>query len=290
MWLEQCQKGKLLSEISTFGIGGPAKWFFEAKTLEDLQLAIAETHVHDVPFIIVGKGSNTLFDDRGFDGLVILNKIAFCDQKEEIVHVGAGYNFSLLGVQTARRGWAGLEFASGIPATVGGAIFMNAGANGKETCESLETVSFVDENGNLRLFAKNELMFSYRFSSFQKMKGAIASATFRLEKHEDARKKQLDIVDYRMRTQPYKDKSAGCVFRNPKEHSAGALIERSGLKGLKVGGAEVSVLHANFLINKDKATARDVLELARLVKEKVFAATGIELEMELRYQDYDFSC
>jgi len=286
MWLEQCSKGKLLSELSTFGIGGPAKWFFEAKSLEDLQIALNETHKHAVPYIIVGKGSNTLFDDRGFDGLVILNKIAYCEHNEEIVRVGAGYNFSLLGVQTARKGWSGLEFASGIPATVGGAIFMNAGANGKETCESLEDVTYVDETGELKIYSKSKLTFSYRFSSFQKMKGAIAGATFRLQKSDTARKTQLDIVDYRMRTQPYGDKSAGCVFRNPQGNSAGALIDRCGLKGLKVGGAEVSSLHANFLINKEKASAQDVLDLAHLVKKKVFEATGIELEMEIRYQKY----
>jgi UDP-N-acetylmuramate dehydrogenase len=286
MWLEQCQKGKLLSEISTFGVGGPAKWFFEARTLEDLQSALKEVNQQKVPYILVGKGSNTLFDDRGFDGLVILNKIAYFEHNEDIIHVGAGYNFSLLGVQTARKGWSGLEFASGIPATVGGAIYMNAGANGKETCESLENVTYVNEEGIVCTYLKSELSFSYRFSSFQKMKGAIAGATFRLTKSETARKTQLDIVDYRMRTQPYGDKSAGCVFRNPQGSSAGALIDRCGLKGLKVGGAEVSTLHANFLINKNGATASDILELARLVKEKVFETTGIELEMEIRYQKF----
>lgn len=282
MWLQQCQQGKLLSELSTFGIGGPARWFFEAKSVEDLQKALSEAYAQKIPYLIVGKGSNSLFDDGGFDGLVILNKISFCEQKEEVVHVGAGYSFALLGVQTARKGWSGLEFASGIPASVGGAVFMNAGANGQETCDSLSEVTFVDEQGNVRIWSKSELEFSNRFSSFQIMKGAIASATFRLIKDEGARKKQLEMIDYRTRTQPYGEKSAGCVFRNPAGKSAGALIDQCGLKGLKVGGAEVSCMHANFLINKEGATAEDVRELARLVKEKVFASTGIELEMEIR--------
>lgn len=168
---------------------------------------------------------------------------------------------------------------------------MNAGANGKETCETLQTVTYVDTAGNIKVYSKNELEFSYRYSSFQKMKGAIASAIFQLQKNENARKQQLDIVEYRMRTQPYKDQSAGCMFRNPpncdKGASAGALIEKCGLKGMKIGDAEVSTLHANFIVNKNRAKARDVLELASLVKQKVFEATGIELEMEVRYQKYE---
>jgi UDP-N-acetylmuramate dehydrogenase len=282
MWLNRCTKNKPLSELSTFGIGGPAKWFIEVKTLEELQEAIREATQAQIAFLIIGKGSNTLFDDHGYDGLVILNKIAFMQHEEAMVRVGAGYSFSLLGVQTARKGWGGLEFASGIPATVGGAVYMNAGANGTETCDHLIDVTYVHPDGSVQIYLKESLAFSYRTSSFQKMKGAIAAATFRLEKNEEARKKQLAIVEYRTKTQPYGEKSCGCVFRNPPGNSAGALIEKSGLKGLKVGGAEVSLLHANFLINKDHATASDILALAEIVREKVKEAQGIELELEIR--------
>jgi UDP-N-acetylmuramate dehydrogenase len=161
-------------------------------------------------FIVIGKGSNTLFDDRGFDGLVILNKIAFCHFLDgNQISVGAGYNFSLLGVQTARKKLSGLEFASGIPATVGGAVYMNAGANGGETCQSLLEVSYVLNTGELVHFPREKLPFSYRTSPFQTMKGAIVGAKFQLTPSEEARPKQLQIVDYRTKTQPYGDKSAG---------------------------------------------------------------------------------
>ena len=285
MWLEkQCSQDKRLSEVSTFGIGGLAKWFCEVKTIEELKEALQQARHHNMPYFILGKGSNTLFHDKGFNGLVIHNKISFFEQKENEFHVGAGYSFSLLGVQTARGGWSGLEFASGIPASVGGAVFMNAGANGKETCQYLAEVSYVTPDGEMSTFSKEELVFSYRFSSFQLMKGVIAAATFVLEKNEEARKAQLAIIDYRMQTQPYGKKSAGCVFRNPLGRSAGALIEQCGLKGEKIGGAEVSTLHANFIVNEGEATAQDVLDLAKLVKEKVYQKTGIELEMEICFQ------
>ncbi|MBS3905308.1 MAG: UDP-N-acetylmuramate dehydrogenase [Simkania sp.] len=287
MWLERCNKNKLLKEISTFGIGGPARWFLEVNTVELLQEAICQADQAKIPYLIVGKGSNTLFDDRGFNGLVLLNKISFMQEEENLIHVSSGYSFSLLGAQTAKKGWSGLEFASGIPATVGGAVYMNAGAGGHETCDHLLRVTYMTTTGDMVTYNKEELQFSYRFSSFQTMKGAIVIATFELLRNQEARNQQLAMIDYRTRTQPYGDKSAGCVFRNPKAASAGALIEQCGLKGLKVGDAEVSTLHANFIVNKGCATARDVLELARLVQNKVHEATGVELEMEIRCQPYE---
>lgn len=279
---------KPLSSLSTFGIGGTARFFIEVQKLDELQSVLSYCSSQKLPFFILGKGSNCLFDDRGFDGLVILNKIAFCNFDWPIVHVGAGYSFSLLGTQTARKGWSGLEFASGIPGTVGGAVYMNAGASGKETCETLIEVTFIHENGVLEILTRDQIEFSYRTSSFQKRKGAIASAKFLLLPSEEARKKQLSIIDYRTRTQPYNEKSAGCVFRNPESQSAGALIQQSGLKGKRIGGAEVSTLHANFIVNKGGATAKEILELADHVKKVVHEKTGVALEMEVRCIPYRF--
>jgi UDP-N-acetylmuramate dehydrogenase len=274
---------KPLSRLSTFGIGGPARFFIEVQKPEELSDLLKYCHVQQLPFFVIGKGSNCLFDDRGFDGLVILNKIAFCQFEWPIVNVGAGYSFSLLGAQTARKGWAGLEFASGIPGSVGGAVYMNAGASGTETCEAVLEVTFVNEHGEFEILKRDKIAFSYRFSVFQERKGVIASAKFLLHPSEEARKKQLGIVEYRTRTQPYSDKSAGCVFRNPEAHSAGALIQQCGLKGKRIGGAEVSTMHANFIVNKGGATSKDILELAKEVKKAVKEKTGIELEMEIRY-------
>ena len=276
----QLQKNRFLSEFSTFGIGGPIRAFCEVSTIEEME----EAFRHPFPKMIVGKGSNCLFDDRGFDGLVILNKIDFCNWSETEVTVGSGYSFSLLGVQTARKGLSGLEFASGIPATVGGAVFMNAGANGTETCKALKSVLYFD-GVEKREYQRSELAFSYRTSPFQKMNGAILSATFSLSPLPEARKSQLQIIEYRMKTQPLKEKSIGCIFRNPANQAAGALIDQCGLKGVSVGGAKISEIHANFIVNSQSASAEDVKKLIRLVQEKVFEQTGVFLEPEVRMID-----
>jgi UDP-N-acetylmuramate dehydrogenase len=147
-------------------------------------------------------------------------------------------------------------------------------------------VDFVTAEGELLCLSKDEIAFDYRFSSFQHRKGAIVGATFHLKKSSDARQKQLDIIQYRKKTQPYDAKSAGCVFRNPSCAHAGALIDKSGLKGKMVGGAQVSSLHANFVINTGTATSADILHLIELVRREVKASTGFELEHEVRFVPY----
>lgn len=277
------ERGKLLSSLSTFGIGGPARYYIEAKKPQDAREALEWALSEKIPMFILGKGSNCLFDDRGYDGLILHNKIDFCDLSEESVYVGAGYSFSLLGVQTARRRLSGLEFASGIPGTVGGAVFMNAGANKQETEAPLLEVLYLSMDGSEKLFLKEDLQFSYRFSSFQKMHGCILAARFNLIKRLEARAAQLSIVEYRLKTQPYKEKSAGCIFRNPfPDLSAGELIERCGLKGTSSGGARVSEMHANFIVNAAKASSTDVLALIQTVQERVAETSGIHLEPEVR--------
>lgn len=281
---------KRLAELTTLGIGGIARFYVEVKTIEALRSALLLSKELKMPFFILGKGSNCLFDDRGFNGCVIHNKIDFIQPSGDgIYSVGAGYSFSLLGVQTARQGWSGLEFASGIPASVGGALFMNAGANGAETKDPLLSLDFMDEEGKLHTYLKNDLEFRYRHSSLQHLKGAIASATFSLTPSIAARGKQLEIVHYRQKTQPYGDKSAGCIFKNPLDTSAGRLIDACGLKGFRIGGAEVSKLHANFLINAASATAEDFQKLIAEVQKKVREETGILLENEVRIIPYDIS-
>jgi UDP-N-acetylmuramate dehydrogenase len=270
-----------LSSYSTMGLGGPALFFAKVATREDMQEAILFAKSKNLPFHVIGKGSNSIFSDSGFKGLAILNKIDFFHAVGPIFHVGSGYSFSLLGAQTAKQNWTGLEFASGIPATVGGAVFMNAGASGKETKDCLISVEFMDSEGEIRSFERDEIAFSYRKSSFQTMRGAIISATFQLACLEDARDKQLAIIQYRTSTQPYGDKSCGCAFRNPPNHFAGALIEKCGLKGVRIGGAEVSTLHANFIVNKDGATAHDIASLIAHIKTTVKEKEGIDLEVEV---------
>lgn len=282
------QQNRLLSEVCTFGIGGPARYFAEARSIEEMRQILTYCKSQNISYFVLGKGSNCLFDDRGFQGAVILNKIDFLNRPaENIFHVGSGYSFSLLGTQTARQGWSGLEFASGIPGTVGGALFMNAGANGKETCQTLDAVEFLDDAGKLLVLKKENLSFGYRSSSFQTLPGAIVGATFVLTASPEARQKQLEIIVYRKNTQPYSDKSAGCIFRNPHCGHAGALIERSGLKGIGVGGAKVSERHANFIVNAGGASTRNVLDLIAMIKQRVQEKTGVELDSEVRYIPYE---
>lgn len=282
------QKNKSLKSLTTIGIGGGASFFTEVKSVEEMQRVLVQCRDSSMRYMVLGKGSNVLFDDRGYAGLIILNKISyFEDAGEGLFHVGAGYSFSLLGAQTARKNWSGLEFASGIPGSVGGAVFMNAGANGRETCDSLVSVDYVDESGVLQRLQRSELSFSYRSSSFHHLPGAIVGATFRLEPSTEARQKQLGIIGYRKETQPYSDMSAGCMFRNPSNGSAGALIEQSNLKGVSVGDAKVSELHANFIVNTANATSNDVLELIERIRGQVKAVKGIDLETEVRYIPYE---
>lgn len=286
--LESFQRQRSLKEFTTFGIGGTADYFIEVHDLLTMQQLLPFCHLQRIPFLIIGKGSNILFDDRGFKGIVIVNRINFIDREDPLTwHVGGGYSFSLLGTQTARQGLAGLEFASGIPGSVGGAVYMNAGANGYETAHSLLSVDFVTVDGTLHCLPKEELEFSYRFSSLQNRSGAIVGATFRLTPSSEARDKQLKIIQYRKKTQPYNAKSAGCIFRNPCCHHAGALIEESGLKGVSIGEAQISTLHANFVVNTGAASSKEVLQLIHLIQESVKEKKGIELKSEICFIPYD---
>jgi len=281
------KRDERLSNYSTFGIGGPIRYCIEVREVGFMQDVICFANAEKMPYLIVGKGSNALFSDGGFDGLVIINKIDFFEHEPPgFIHVGAGFSFSLLGTQTAKKGLSGLEFAAGIPASVGGAVFMNAGAQGGETADTLVAVDFVDRKGVLRHLKREELHFSYRTSSFQSepefQRGAILSAQFKLSCQEFARKRQIEMLNYRIERQPYSNKSCGCIFRNPPGLSAGMLIEKSGLKGFAVGGAEVSDLHANFIVNKGGATAVDVLQLIDAIKKRVYDEHGVLLESEIR--------
>ena len=276
-----------LAALCTLGVGGPARYFTEVRNADEMAFAFRFAKENKRSVFLLGKGSNCLFDDRGYNGLVILNKIDFSrfEEPNEII-AGGGYSFSRLGSYTARNGWSGLEFASGIPGTVGGAVYMNAGANGHETATTLISVEFLSDEGERKIFSREELAFAYRSSPFHSMSGAILSARFRLQADPAAKRQQQEIVQYRTSTQPYGEASAGCFFVNPRNASAGSLIDSLGLKGLKVGGAQISPIHANFIVNQGNATAQEILELSALVKLRVKEAFGHELEQEVRYVPY----
>lgn len=282
-------KKVLLKEYSTFGIGGESSLFCSCASSDDLQKVFFWAKEKNLPFLVIGKGSNCLFPDEGVSYLVVHNDNSFLtDEGGGSFCVGSGYSFARLGVYTAKLGWSGLEFASGIPGSVGGAIFMNAGASGTTVASSLRYVDYLNEQGVVERICVHEGMFGYRSSPFQKGQGIILSAGFQLVRDENAHQRQKEMLDYRKRTQPYRHASAGCVFRNPPSYSAGKLIEEAGLKGCRVGGAEISPVHANFIVNTGGASAADVKELIRQVRETVFKKSGIMLESEVRIIAKDF--
>jgi len=280
------ETNKPLAPFSTFATGGPASYFLKITTISQMQEVLRFCHIAKLPVYILGKGSNSLFDERGFCGAVLLNKIDRCHQEGPLFRVGAGYSFARLGQLTARLGYSGLEFAAAIPASVGGAVFMNAGANGQQTFDALHQVTYITKEGKRLLFTKEQMTFGYRNSCFQKMQGAIVEAIFSLRIDQGARAHQKEIVDYRLQTQPYKSHSCGCVFKNPPGKSAGALIEECGLKGAKVQAAAVSPKHANFIVNQGGATAGQICDLIAFVKEEVYQKSGVLLEEEIRYIPY----
>jgi UDP-N-acetylmuramate dehydrogenase len=280
------QKNVLLSPFSTFKIGGPAKLFLSLKSKEDCHAALAYCQKHQIPFYILGKGSNTLFDDRGFDGAVLLNELNHFERYENVLYGGSGLSFPWLGFQSAKCGLSGLEYAAGVPGSLGGAIFMNAGAMGQDIGEVILEVEFLSKEGYSYLFSKEELLFKYRWSSFQLTKGIILSAKLKLKPLEQAREIQKEHLQKRQASQPLKEPSCGCIFRNLVHISAGALIDELGLKGLEIGGARVSQVHANFIVNTGNATAQDVLSLVELIEKKAFEKRGLKLQKELHYLPY----
>lgn len=272
-----------LSDYSTFGIGGRARKVLTIRTVEEMVLSIRQCRQQDQRWLVIGKGSNSLFDDKGFDGVVLVNRIESLYQDEGRFEVGAGYPFALLGTKAARLGWSGLEFAAGIPGSVGGAVVMNAGADGAETADVLQSVRVVTAQGTCLSYPREALQFGYRSSPFLENGEVVVGATFLLYPSAAARSRQLELIWNRKSKQPLQEKSAGCIFRNPSQISAGALIEQCGLKGFSIGDARVSELHANFIVNVGNATCRDVLALIAYIKQSVKDQTGIELHNEVRY-------
>jgi UDP-N-acetylmuramate dehydrogenase len=280
---DRCKQNVPLSTLSTFGIGGAALWLFRAEQKEDLQEALGFVSKEKCPFMVLGRGSNCLFSDEGFLGVVIQNRVnSFQDLGDGLFEVGGGVSFPSVGTRTARDGWGGLEFAVGIPGSVGGAVFMNAASHTQHTADSVAWVDYIDEQGAMVRLKREELSFGYRYSSLQNRRGAIAGVGFCLKRDETAILCQQEMVERRKRTQPIHDRSAGCVFRNPPGASAGALIEQAGLKGMVIGGAEVSRVHANFIVNRHGATARNVIDLMNHIREVVAQKTGVLLESEIR--------
>ncbi len=273
-----------LSRHTSIQVGGPADFLVYPQNLDELQSVLQLAFEQDIPFFILGNGSNLLVRDEGYRGIVISLTAccAGCYFMEDTVRVGAAVSLSWLAGEFARRGYRGLEFAAGIPGSLGGAIFMNAGAFGSCIGELVQEVVTMDFKGCRQKRSRQELSFAYRWSNFQAEDVIILEAALSLQAGdpEEIKHNMERMLSERKARHPQQP-SAGSVFRNPPG-GAGYLIEQAGLKGMVIGGAQISPRHGNFIINLGNATAADVLSLIRLARDRVLEQFGIELEPEIR--------
>lgn len=279
-----------MAEYTSFRVGGPVDFLFFPADAADLKKILEWGRKEKIPYFILGKGTNLLVRDGGWRGMAIsliqgFSRIAEVSrgEREVILEVEAGVPLEGLINFCRINGLAGLEFAAGIPGSVGGAIYMNAGAFGGEIKQVLESVGLMDSQGNILRKERGELEFSYR--SLRLAKGEIIlDGLFKLGLGEPSlvRAKIEEIITKRKEKQPYEFPSAGSVFRNPQAGPAGGLIEKVGLKGYQIGEAQISEKHANFIINRGQARAKDILSLIELARCKVFREIGVLLELEIQ--------
>ena len=280
-----------LSKYTTYKVGGNAKVIVYPKNREKLVLLLKELKSKKIKYMILGNGSNTLFSDKEYDGVIIkldcLDKITYY---RNLVKAEAGVNLIKLSYQTVRRGLAGLEFASGIPGTVGGAIFMNAGAYKSDMGYITKSIEVLTPNLEIITMTNKELNFHYRTSFLQKHKNYIClEATFQLRKND--KDLLLEIVEdrkkRRLESQPLEFPSAGSVFRNPENDFAGRLIEELGYKGYSIGGAKVSDKHANFIVNHKNAKAEDIKKIIELLQKEVKEKYNVDLKCEQEFVNWE---
>ena len=276
-----------MAKHTSFRIGGPVEVMAFPKNREELSLILKTSVLLDCKTAILGAGTNVLAPDEGMPGLVIclkdcLDGITQLDETR--IRVMAGVTMSRAAVFAANAGLSGLEFAHGIPGTVGGGVYMNAGAYGGEICDVCESVEIMDWNGNYRRLPGTEMGFSYRHSVLEESGEIVISAVFALKKAEPetVREKMKELIAKRSASQPLDLPSAGSAFKRPVGGYAAALIDQAGLRGYRVGGAAISEKHAGFAVNLGEASSRDVRDLLSQVSDIVFEKSGIRLEPEVR--------
>ena len=286
-WQENC----LLSDHSSFRIGGAAKCAVFPRMPYELMIAVRLAQDASLPYFVVGAGCNTLFDDRGFDGAVIFTKkMKRIVKNGNFWEVDAGVSLATLAQEAQREGLSGLEFAHGIPGTLGGAVFMNAGAFGgeiKDVC--VKSCCYNIQTQEVKPLVGETQGFSYRSSFYSAHPEClILGATLSLHSGDPAEIEER-MQEYKRRrsaSQPLEYPSAGSVFKRPAGDFAARLIDVCGLKGLRVGGAEVSEKHAGFIVNRGGATSEDVKRLIEIIRERVLKETGVLLECEIRFLEY----
>ena len=271
---------------TTFRTGGPARYFLVIETRKELAQVLAWLQEEALPWFLLGNGSNLLVGDRGYRGAILhlAGEFLKTEIDEATIRCGAGAMLSAVSRSAMEAGLTGLEFASGIPGTIGGAVRMNAGAYNGEIAGVTESVEVMEPDGRCRVYNREEMAFGYRTSIVKTKPCVVLSTVLKLKKGDrsEISATMQELSAKRREKQPLEYPSAGSVFKRPEGHFAGKLIEDAGLKGLRVGGAEVSPKHAGFIINVGGATARDVLELIERIREKVYAMSGVTLECEIR--------
>jgi len=280
-----------MSRYTSFRAGGHAAALVEVETKDELKAVLQFVNKENIPHIMLGNGSNMLFRDSGYEGLVIrlsqtgFDYIEYSGEEACTVHVGTAMKNGVLAKILQQDGLAGFEFASGIPGSLGGAVFMNAGAYGGEMKDIVKSVRAISPDGNEeRIFTAEEMDFSYRHSILEENGYIAVEVTMELEKgdKEEIADRMKELLEKRNSKQPVNYPSAGSTFKRPEGYFAGKLIEDAGLKGLTVGGAQVSTLHSGFAINTGGATATDILQLMALVQNTVYDKFGVMLEPEVR--------
>lgn len=270
---------------TTFRIGGPADCFVELENETQLKKIQRYLGLAQIPFFVLGNGSNLLVDDRGYEGIVLrigkkMSDISVCGCR---VIAKAGASMAEAARAALEHGLTGLEFASGIPGTVGGGVIMNAGAYGGEMSQVVEQVNVVNGEGELLELDNDTMEFRYRGSSIKNKLFTVTEVTFRLDRGDPAeiREKMEELGASRREKQPLEYPSAGSTFKRPEGHFAGKLIMEAGLKGFQIGGARVSEKHCGFIVNTGNATSKDVRDLICLVQERVKMQSGVDLEPEV---------
>ena len=276
-----------LKRHTTFGVGGIAAIFVYPENKKDLVKLLKYTSKNNIKIFFMGSGSNLLVSDNGFDGVIISLKKSFKDFKINDsleATIGTGVMLGSMVRLLTKKSVKGLESLVGVPGTLGGAIIMNAGAYGSEISNYLTSITALDLNGNEKIYKKEDIDFSYRFSSISREE-IIIETKFKFEKGNmnDIIQNRSQASKKRRSSQPLQFRSAGSVFKNPKsDMAAGYLIDQSNLKGMRIGDAEISSKHANFIINHGKASSNDVLGLIKIIKNKVRKIFNIDLELEVK--------
>ncbi len=274
-----------MSRHTSFKIGGPADLMAMPSNEEELCKLLKRAAEHNVPVTLVGNGSNLLVRDKGIRGLVIKlgNMLNTIEADENSITFGSGVSLALASKKVADLGFTGMEFAVGIPGSIGGAVYMNAGAYDGEMANVVTAVRTVDSQGNVKVLSKDEMCFGYRKTALQGSDLIVTAVTVSMPKGEvsEILAKMADFSQRRISKQPLELPSAGSMFKRPPGYFAGTLIDQIGLKGYTVGGAQVSTKHAGFVVNIGGATATDVLQLIKNVQDKVMAEHGVMLHPEV---------